>query len=142
MTTKPGVSLQRIGSLPSRSASSNAVSTAAGGRELRAHDLDEREDGRRVEEVHPDDALRARRSRAAISVTESAEVFVARTASSPTTPSSARKSSRLASSSSTIASITRSQPARSASSVVVVRRASAASRSSAVSRPFSTPRPR
>ena len=65
LTTKPGVSLQRIGSLPSRSASSNAVSTASGRGELRADDLDERQDRRRVEEVHADDALRAARSRCA-----------------------------------------------------------------------------
>jgi hypothetical protein len=39
LTTKPGVSVQRIG--------------------VRAHDLDERHQRRRVEEVHPDRALRA-----------------------------------------------------------------------------------
>ncbi len=58
LTTKPGVSLQRIGSLPSRSASSNAVSTASGDGELRADDLHQREHRGRVEEVHADDPLR------------------------------------------------------------------------------------
>ena len=56
---------------------------------------------------------------AAISVTESADVFVATTASGRQIRSSSAKSACFASSSSTIASITRSQDARSASSVVV-----------------------
>ena len=46
--------------------------------ELAADDLDERQDRRGVEEVHPDDAV-GPASTAAISVTESAEVFVAST---------------------------------------------------------------
>ena len=75
---------------------------------------------------------------AAISVTDSADVFVASTASGRQMRSSSSNKSRLASSSSTIASITRSQSARSATAVVVVRRAAAASRSSSVRCPFST----
>ena len=55
---------------------------------------------------------------AAISVTESADVFVASTASGRQIRSSSAKSARLGSSSSTIASITTSQSARSARSVV------------------------
>ena len=51
----------------------------------------------------------------AISVTDSADVFVARTASGRVMRSSSAKSSRFGSSSSTIASITRSQSARSES---------------------------
>ena len=83
LTTNPGVSLQRIGSLPTRSAKAKAASTGVERGELRADDLDQREDRRRVEEVHADDALRARH-RVRDSVTESADVFVASTAPSAT----------------------------------------------------------
>ena len=54
----------------------------------------------------------------AISVTESADVLVARTVSGPTIDSSSEKSASFASSSSTIASITRSHPSNASSSVV------------------------
>ena len=57
LTTKPGVSLQRIGSLPSCPPNVKAARRLVVG-ELRAHDLDELHERRRVEEVHPDDALR------------------------------------------------------------------------------------
>ena len=71
--------------MPSRPANANArlVDVVVG--ELRAHDLDERHQRRRVEEVQPDDALRPPLA-AAISVTESADVFVARIASAPQDP--------------------------------------------------------
>ena len=85
MTTKPGVSLQRIGLLPSRAANASAVSNGVVGRELRAHDLDERHQRRRVEEVHADDAL-GRDVAAAIAVTDSADVLVARIVSAPADP--------------------------------------------------------
>ena len=61
LTTKPGVSWQRIGVLPIRSPNANAVSNGSSAVELGAHDLDERHQRRRVEEVHADDALRPRR---------------------------------------------------------------------------------
>ena len=54
---KPGVSLQRTGCLPARSAQAYAASTAASSLRLGAHDLDERQNRRGVEEVHPDHAL-------------------------------------------------------------------------------------
>ena len=57
LTTKPGVSEQRIGVLPSFSPSSNAVSRHRLGGPLGPHDLDERHERRRVEEVHPDRTL-------------------------------------------------------------------------------------
>ena len=63
-------------------------------------------------------ARSGRSSTDAISVTESAEVFVARIVSARTAASSARKSSCLTARSSNAASITTSQSARSASSVV------------------------
>ena len=78
----------------------------------------------------------------AISLTERADVFVARIASGATIPSSSPKSSRLTSRSSNAASITSWQEARSASSVTSVSRPRAASLSSWVSRSFSTPRER
>src|SRR5437588_3659124 len=74
----------------------------------------------------------------AISVTESADVFVARTASGRQTRSSSANSSRFGSSSSTIASITTSQPANAATSVV--RLSSSMSKESIC--PFSTLRER
>ena len=61
----------------------------------RAHELDEREHRDRVEEVHPDDALRVLRARAAISATDSDDVFVTSRHSSETTASSAAKTSLL-----------------------------------------------
>src|SRR5215203_601951 len=79
---------------------------------------------------------------AAISVTERAEVFVARIASSAVMRSSSAKSSRFGFSSSTIASTIRSQSARSATSVVSERRPTAASRAAWSSCPFSTLRVR
>ena len=79
---------------------------------------------------------------AAISVTESAEVLVASTASGRQIRSSSAKSSRFGASSSTIASITRSQPARSARSVVRESLATASSRALSSSCPFSTLRVR
>ena len=79
---------------------------------------------------------------AAISVTDNADVFVASTASAPADRSSSAKSARFGSSSSTIASMTRSHDASSSTAVVVSNRASAASRASASSCPFSTLRPR
>ena len=63
LTTKPGVSWQRIGVFPIRSPNANAVSNGLVLGQLGADDLDERHQRRRVEEVHPDDALRRRRSR-------------------------------------------------------------------------------
>ena len=58
LTTNPGVSWQRIGRLPSRSPTAKAASTAASEESSALHDLDERHQGRRVEEVHADDPLR------------------------------------------------------------------------------------
>ena len=58
LTMKPGVSLQWTGRLPARCAHSYARSTASSLLVLRADDLDERQHGRRIEEVHADDALR------------------------------------------------------------------------------------
>ena len=78
----------------------------------------------------------------AISVTESAEVFVASTASGLQMRSSSAKSSCFGASSSTIASITRSQSAKSASAVVSESRPTASSRAACSSWPFSTLRVR
>ena len=77
LTTKPGVSLQTTGSLPSCSREGDSALHRRRRGALGPHDLDERQHGRRVEEVHPDDALRAGAA-AAIAETESAEVLVAR----------------------------------------------------------------
>ena len=78
----------------------------------------------------------------AISVTESADVFVASTVSGRQIRSSSANSSCFGASSSTIASITRSQSARPASSVVSVSRFIASSRRPWSSWPFSTLRVR
>ena len=59
LTTKPGVSWQRIGVLPSRSPTRERRLDGLVGGELGADDLDERHQRRRVEEVHADDALAA-----------------------------------------------------------------------------------
>ena len=77
---------------------------------------------------------------AAISVTESAEVFVAKTASGPITASIRPKRSCLTARSSNTASITRSQSASAATSATGSSSPSMRSLSSSVSRPFSTPR--
>ena len=138
---KPGVSLQRTGRLPALSAHSYAVSTAAS-LERRARTISTSgSTGAGLKKCMP--TTRSGRSVAsAISDTDSAEVFVASTASGRVMRSSSPKSSRFASSSSTIASTIRSQSASSETSVVSVSLASAASRSPAVSRSFSTARPR
>ena len=73
---------------------------------------------------------------AAISVTESAEVLVASTASGRQIRSSSAKSSRFGSSSSTIASITTSQSAKSPSSVVSESRLMASSRAACCELPL------
>ena len=116
LTMKPGVSLQLTGRLPAPLGPLVRRADRVVARAARAHDLHERQHRRRVEEVHADDALRAAAVASAISETESADVFVASTASGRVMRSSSAKSSRFGSSSSTIASITRSQSARSATS--------------------------
>ena len=109
---KPGVSLQRTGCLPARSAQAYAASTAASSlRSVRTISTSG-STGAGLKKCIP--MTRSGRSVAsAISATESAEVFVARIASARDTRSSSANSSRFASSSSTIASITRSHSARS-----------------------------
>ena len=57
LTTKPGVSLQRIGVLPSVAPELERGLEDVVGRPLGPHDLDERHQRRRVEEVHPDGTL-------------------------------------------------------------------------------------
>ena len=141
LTTKPGVSWQRTGVLPSRSPTANAVSTVSSdvssARTISTSGIS----GAGLKKCIPTTRSGVDVAEA-ISVTESADVLVASTASGRTIRSSSSKSARLASSSSTIASITRSQPARSESSVVSDRRPAAAARSSAASCPFSTLRSR
>ena len=61
LTTKPGVSLQRIGSLAEPLADREGRLDGVVRRQLGADDLDERHQRRRVEEVHADDALGRRR---------------------------------------------------------------------------------
>ncbi len=119
LTTKPGVSWQRIGCFPSFSpnayAVSNAVSELSSARTISTSGIS----GAGLKKCMP--TMRSGVDVAeAISVTESADVFVASTASGRQMRSSSAKSSCLGPSSSTIASMTRSQSARSASSVVVV----------------------
>jgi glutathione S-transferase len=77
---------------------------------------------------------------AAIAVTESDEVLLARMQPGATTPSSARKISRFASRSSTIASITTPQPAKSATLATGTSRAIAPAASLDGHFPFSTRR--
>ena len=63
LTTKPGVSWQRIGVFPSRSPKRERGLEGLVGGQLGADDLDERHQRSRVEEVHADDALRPCRRR-------------------------------------------------------------------------------
>ncbi len=117
LTTKPGVSWQRIGVLPIRSPSANAASngssSVSSARTISTSGISGAGLKKCMPTTRPGDDVAA-----AISVTESAEVLVARTASGRQILSSSAKSSRFGSSSSTIASITTSQSAKSASSVV------------------------
>ena len=85
----------RIAVLPQPSTIPAAVSTAQSAVRRPAHDLDQRQHRRRVEEVEPDDALRAMRRRSAISETERALVFVARTTPGSDASSSFANMSRL-----------------------------------------------
>ena len=123
--------------LPQAHPRSKAVSNASSRGELRPHDLHERHQRRRVEEMHADDPLRRRRRRRDLGDGERGRVRREHRIGAADRSSSA-KSARLGSSSSTIASITTSQPARSATFVVSVNRAMASSRSLGSSLPFST----
>ena len=142
LTTKPGVSWQRIGCLPSRLAERVRGLERLVARELGADDLDERHHRRRVEEVHADDALGRRRRRGDLRHRERGRVRREHGVGAADALELARRAPASSASSSTIASITRSQSARSASSVVSVRRPSAASRAACSSWPFSTLRVR
>ena len=117
LTTNPGVSWQRIGVLPMRSpnayAVSNGSSAVSSARTISTSGIS----GAGLKKCMP--TTRSGRLVAlAISVTESADVFVASTASGRVIRSSSAKSSCFGPSSSTIASITRSQSASSPTSVV------------------------
>ena len=111
LTTNAGASRTRTPRLPSFFVTSQAVASVTSSVGRCADELDEREHRDRIEEVHPDDALRDVRGRAAISATDSDDVFVTSRHSSETTLSSAPKTSCLTAISSNTASITRSQPA-------------------------------
>ena len=117
LTTKPGVSWQRIGRLPSRSpsayAASNASSDVRSARTISTSGMR----GAGLKKCIPTTRSGVEVA-PAISVTESAEVFVASTASGRQTRSSSASSSRFGPSSSTIASITTSQSANAERSVV------------------------
>ena len=90
---------ERRGVLDEDAALAELLRHVPGGRERRvvgrrrSDELDEREHGDRVEEVHPDDALRVVRAPVAISATDSDDVFVTSRHSSETTSSSAPKTS-------------------------------------------------
>ena len=141
LTTNPGVSWQRIGVFPIRSpnanAASNGSSSVSSARTISTSGISGAGLKKCIPTTRPGVEVAA-----AISVTESAEVFVARTASGRQIRSSSANSSRFGSSSSTIASITRSQSAKSSSSVVSVSRPTASSRAACSSCPFSTLRVR
>ena len=141
LTTKPGVSWQRIGVLPIRSPSVNAVSkgssSVSSARTISTSGIN----GAGLKKCMPTTRSGVDVA-AAISVTESADVFVASTASGRQTRSSSAKSRRFGSSSSTIASITTSQSAKSPSSVVSESRPIASSRAACSSWPFSVLRVR
>ena len=119
LTTKPG----RVGGedrvlaevrarRPRRSTSAASVVCGV------LHDLDERHDGDRVEEVEADQALGVLRASTPISSTDSDEVLVARIASSAMIFSISANTCCLTPTSSKTASITQSQSAKSALSVV------------------------
>ena len=109
LTTKPGASLTTTPRLPSFFVTSQAVASVASSVASAPDELDERQHGDGVEEVHPDDALRMLEP-GAIAATESDDVFVTRRHSGETTSSSAPKTCCLTAISSKTASITRSQP--------------------------------
>src|SRR3954453_22336170 len=119
LTTKPGVSWQRIGCLPSRSPSAYAVSNASS--EVRSARTISTSGmrGAGLKKCIPTTRSGVEVA-PAISVTESAEVFVASTASGRQTRSSSANSSRFGPRSSTIASITTSQSANAETLVVRV----------------------
>ena len=127
LTTNPGVSWQRIGVFPIRSPNANAVSNGSSAVSSARTISTSGISGAGLKKCMPT-TRSGRVVAAAISVTESAEVFVASTASGRQIRSSSAKSSRFGSSSSTIASITRSQSAKSSSWVVRASRATASSR--------------
>ena len=101
----PGVDVAYTGVLPHASAVANSVSATAGDVARPAHDLDQRHQRRRIEEVHADDPVRDASSRRASAVIEIDDVFDARMHSASTTFSTRSNSSRFAARSSTIASI-------------------------------------
>ena len=117
LTTNAGASVTSTPRLPSFFVTSQAVASVDVVGRGRAHDLDEREHRDRIEEVHARRRAPGGARRAAISATESDEVFVTSRHSSETTSSSAAKTSCLTAISSNTASITRSQPAYAAVSV-------------------------
>ena len=141
LTTNPGVSWQRIGVFPIRSPSANAVSkgssSVSSARTISTSGISGAGLKKCIPTTRPGVDVAA-----AISVTESADVFVARTASGRQIRSSSAKSSRFGPSSSTIASITTSQSANASSSVVRARRLMASSRARCSSCPFSVLRVR
>ena len=137
-TTKPGVSLATTAAFPILStnpfATSNAASFVGRARMISTSFMS----GTGLKKWSP----RTRSGRpvvAAISVIESEEVLLAKTAVGGTSLSRAWKTSRFASTFSTTASTTSSHGARSRSSVVPLMFASTLSRSSAVTFPFATP---
>ena len=88
-TMNPGESATRIAVLPQPSTMLAAALDRPRGGSPPGHDLDERQQRRGVEEVQPDDPLRAAVA-SAIDVTERALVFVARIVSGAAVSSSPR----------------------------------------------------
>ena len=134
----PARSPQRTGTLSIRSHSSSAVAATSGAVVTVETTSTSFITGAGLKKCMPITSA-GRDVAAAHSTTGSEDVVVARIAPGLQTSSSAANTARLTSSSSTTASTTRSTSPRSSSRVVPVTRATAASRSSSVSLPRTTP---